>query len=174
MLLLFAVLSVAVHAEPDSSVRYLTNEPVSLLEWGIYRLQNNLNTAPLDIPKQMLRVDYDWSKNQLLLHLAVYPSFESLQKTPAKAVCESVVHKIKAHFGVERGYEILRPSFGIGTFFHPQYFEKNNTPKTLDFDIEKITNIEVKVMTSKNDQAPFKQDFQRPMRQQYPTYRKNT
>jgi len=154
------LLSGAVHAEPDASTKYIMNEPLSLLEWGLYRLEKAYDKqtwSDLDIRSQYTTARYDWSKNTIYFEIVVYPSFESLQKTPAQKVCGSVVHQIKSLFGVESGYEFMRDYCGIGTYFHPQYWENKNSPKTLDSDIEKITNIQVKVMASKNDQAPFKE-----------------
>jgi hypothetical protein len=145
-------------ADPSRSVRYLMGESISLFEWGIFRLQARAELFAwddLDIRKQFARVDYDWSKNQLTLRLTVYPRYQSLQKSTAKEVCGSLVRQMKFHLGVAPGAEFMRSLGGIGTFFRHQHFAKANEPDNLDADLETITSLEVDVMVSKNDQAPF-------------------
>ena len=45
VLMIVAVLSVGeLKAEPDSTVRYLMNEPMTMFEWGMYRLKTDLNS----------------------------------------------------------------------------------------------------------------------------------
>jgi hypothetical protein len=147
--------------ETSKTVRYLMSEPVSLFEWGMYRLESAakaLNWGGIDsVNKHLATVDYEWSKNQLKIELVVYPRSSSLQKNTAKQICASIVKQTKSEFGVEPGFEALRAWFGIGTFFSHKYFDKSDTPKSLGGDLEAITNLKVKVMTSKSDQAPFKE-----------------
>jgi hypothetical protein len=147
--------------EPSKSVRYLMSEPMTLFEWGIYRLDSALNALTFSglnsANKNVVSVDYAWSKNQLKLDLTVYPRAISLQQTAAKEICGSIVKQVKSHFGVEPGFEVLRSVEGIGTFFSHQYFIKTDARKTLDEDLEAATSLIVRVMTSKNDQSPFKE-----------------
>jgi len=51
----------------------------------------------------------------------------------------------------------MREIDGVGTFFHHEHFTKADAPENLDADMEAITTLEVEVMTSKNDQAPFQE-----------------
>lgn len=44
---------------------------------------------------------------------------------------------------------------GIGTFFHHKQFESGDVPKTFYADLEAITSLEINVMESNNDSAPF-------------------
>src|SRR5262249_39450497 len=143
----------------STSVRYLMGESVSLFEWGIFRLQTtaeNFGWDDLEVAhKHLATVKYDWTKNQVTVTVIVYPSYRSLQKTNAKGVCGSVMRQMKSNFGVSPGFEWVRSMSGVGTFFHPQHFLRNDEPKTIDADLEAITNLEVWVHASKNDQAPY-------------------
>jgi hypothetical protein len=147
-----------VQADPSPSVRYLMSEPVSLFEWGIFRLEARAERFAfdgLDIRKQFARVQYDWSSNQLRVQLTVYPRYQSLQGTTARHVCDSLVRQEKSLLGVTPGFEQMREIDGVGTFFRHQHFDKADVPKTLDADLEAITILEVDVMVSKSDQPPF-------------------
>jgi hypothetical protein len=88
--------------------------------------------------KQIARVQYDWDKNQLLVNLIVYPHYRNFEKNTGRKLCGSFVEQMKSWFGLRPGSEVLRGILGIGTFFHPQYFQKVDAPKTLDEDIEAI------------------------------------
>lgn len=147
-------------ADPSPSVRYLMDESVSLFEWGIFRLQMSVQSFTwddLDIRNQFARVDYDWPKNQLKVRLVVYPRYGSLERTPAKEICGSLVRQMKAQLGVAPGFEILRDINGIGTHFRHKHFTKADVPKALDADLEAVTSIELKVMANMNDQPPFQE-----------------
>lgn len=147
-----------VQADPSPSVRYLMDEPISLFEWGIFRLQARAERFAwdhLDVKSQYARIEYDWTKNQLQVEMTVYPRSQSLQRTTAREVCGSLIHQMKMHLGVAPGTEELREINGIGTFFRHQQFEKAGVPKTLDANLEAITTLEVDLMVSKSDQPPF-------------------
>lgn len=152
----------AVQAEPSPSVRYLMNQSVSLFEWGMFRLHSkveNLHWDGLDTqtPKQFAHVEYDWSKNLIRVELTIFPHFRNFENNTTRQVCGSLINQMKFSFGVAPGSEFLRGIGGIGTYFHPQYFENVNIPKTLDDDIEAITTLQVEVMASKTDQPPFQE-----------------
>jgi hypothetical protein len=154
----------ATQAEPSPTVRYLTGESVSLLEWGIFRLETRVQAFiwdDLDTKTQSQRasVKYDWDKNQLTVNLAIYPRYPNFEKSTPKEICGSLMGQMKYYFGVAPGpaevSRAMRNLYGIGTYFRHQYFVKANAPKTLDEDMETITTLEIDVMASKNDQPPF-------------------
>jgi hypothetical protein len=140
-------------------------ESVSRFEWGMFRLEQRLKTLSWNSPlvlipsslQQYGRVDYDWDKNQLLLTLVIYPRSSNFQKSTPTEVCGSLMRQFKFHFGMTPDSEFLRSIQGISTFFQPQYFVNTGAPKTLNEDIEAITTLQIDVMASKNDQAPFQQ-----------------
>ncbi len=161
--LALVLLTTPILAEPSPSISYLMNEPVSMLDWGIYRLQSLIEyqgviEAPVEtFQKQICLVLYDWDTNRLRLSFMIYPRFRSLQKTPAKQVCSSIVMRIRQIFGCAPGWESTRRITGIGTHFHHRFYEKKDYPETLDRDIEAITYIDVRVNGSRTGQAPFDQ-----------------
>ncbi len=135
-----------VQADPSPSVRYLMGESVSMFEWGIFRLEaraDRFSWDGLDIKNQFAHVDYDWAKNQLQVKVVVYPRYQSLQKTPARQVCGSLVKQMKSLFGVAPGFEVVREIDGIGSFFRHKNFDRADVPKTLGADLEAITSLEV-------------------------------
>ena len=88
----------------------------------------------------------------------IYPHFWSLQKTPPKQLCGSIITQVRDYFGVGVGWDVpglehLRKMSGIGRYFHHGFFERK--PATLDRDIEAITYIQVHVLVSKTDRPDF-------------------
>lgn len=152
----------AVQAQPSPSVRYLMNEPVSMLEWGTFKLEESLRRftfADLDLnaPGHYAHVEYDWDKNQLKIAFTVYPRSSNISKSTPQGVCGSVIRRIRFHFGLAPGYEFMHPVAGIRTYFHHRHFTPTNVPKNLDEDLEAITMLEVGVWASTTDKPPFKQ-----------------
>jgi len=60
------------NAEPDSTIRYLMNEPISMLDFGLYRLGLELEWQTKGhieegYRKSDVMVSYDWGKNRIFL-----------------------------------------------------------------------------------------------------------
>jgi hypothetical protein len=162
LLLVFILIATSAFADPSPSIRHLMSEPLSMLEWGIYRIERRAALFAwddLDIMKQFCDVQYDWDVNWLRLSCTIYPRFQSLQKTPPKQVCGSIISQIRTHFGIGAAphLETVRKLFGIGTYFRHQFFTQKTVPESLEHDIEVITFIGVRILVSKNDQPRFQE-----------------
>jgi hypothetical protein len=156
--------AVTAQGQPSPTVRYLMNEPLTLFEWGMFRLQNGVEMMQwdgLDLIRprpQIANVEYDWDKNQLMINLTIYPRYRSLQKSTPKKICGEVIHQMKGLFGVlTPDDKLLRDAMGVGSFFTHKYFRSPAAPQSLAADIERITNLRVDVMTSVTDTPPFQQ-----------------
>ncbi|MGA2351354.1 MAG: hypothetical protein ABSF70_13045 [Terracidiphilus sp.] len=160
-LAVFVMFAPTAQADPSPSVRYLMNEQVSMFEWGIFLLQTHVEhfawNRGLNVRSQFAHVEYDWQKNELGIKLVVYPAYQSLQQATARQACGSLMSQMKTLLGADPKMPEIREMQGIGTFFHHKQFESGDVPKTLDADLEAITSLEINVMESKNDNAPFHQ-----------------
>lgn len=145
-------------SEPSNSVAYLMKEPISLLEWGLYRIEDYLNTSQLTdldlIYKPKAHVDYNWNKNLIEIKLILHPKYQSLSKVGSKNYCRSALTDLKEIFGYGYDKEV-REIFGIKRFFEHKGFSKTNEPKNLTEDIETITQLTVYVYANEKDEPEY-------------------
>ena len=169
LIFLFVLLgfSVSSYAEPSKAVSYLMNEPMTMFEWGMYRLERSvdgLNVEEFDLINfQSWGVDYNWDRNRLVLKFAAYPKQKSLNKLPAKELCKELIWTVRWRFGVlkndanlsnadrEGTLETLGPSM----FFKHTGFESKGRPDNLTEEIHNIIIIRVTIRTGKDDKAPY-------------------
>lgn len=90
-LLAFFIFSGICKAEPDSTIKYLMNEPVSMLDWGLFQLEKRLEAGLSDV----CSVDYEPVSNRIRIERII--GFD--KKLPdiewAKSECKSAVIGIR-------------------------------------------------------------------------------
>lgn len=158
LLTLLLFMATSAYGEPSGTFRYLMNEPLTLLEWGLYRLEKYTGTMKfeeLDLIKVNSSVGYDWDKNRLQLGFVVYPKHMSLELTPAKELCGKMLLGIRSGFSAEFG-DNIRDVMGISRFFERESFQSKSRPKSLMKDIENATVLQVHVYTSLTDKPPYR------------------
>ncbi len=139
-------------AEPNSSIKYLMTDKVSMLDWGLYKLENSLKGLDskvlglTDHPSWC--VEYDWDKNTIKITCSVY--MEDNISINQKATCLSVIKNIKILYG--SGYS------DISNFFQHNAFTKKDEPKTLVKDLQTMTTINVQIYVIKNDTLRCKKE----------------
>ena len=146
LLMVFAASSSA-FAEPSPTVRYLMNEPVTMLEWGLYnlgkRVQGFRNFEGFDLFTSSAM--YNWETNRIVLILSIIPRSASLKKIPAMEICKQATQDIRLRF-LSRGDDRTRALFGISRFFEHEGFKSTKEPKNFMEEIENITNIRIHVV----------------------------
>ena len=93
--------------EPTPTIRYLMNEPVSMLDYGIKWLEDSLieewNFDVLEVDPG-ISVKYDWDTNRIrikYIYLSPSPNYQYPEKL-IKEKMEKVVHLIKSVvFGID-------------------------------------------------------------------------
>lgn len=145
-------------AEPDKTARQLINDSPSMLEWGMFKIENKFSTvnykALKPVVENRFNVDYDWDRNELELTMVVYPSYEVINEHGAKEICRKVLTSIKNSLGFsfinsESNY------LSISRYFEHRSFTRTNKTDTFSKDIEKMTRVTVSVHSSKADTYPL-------------------
>lgn len=155
--LILITVSFLTHAEPSRTFSYLMNEPLTLFEWGMYRLEKYTSLVKfkdLDLITSNSNTSYDWEKNRLLIEVRVFLKYGSLKKMPSNEVCKNATNEIREAFSTQYPKEI-RKITGISKFFEHEGFVNNSKPNNLMEEVENSTNISIRVLASKTDTVPF-------------------
>lgn len=133
-------------AEPTANIQYLMNEPVSMFDWGIYRLDKYFEDIHIDGAQSIFYwTDYDWSKNIINLNFTIETNTKS--RDEAKEIGKSLINKVRHSLGVDP--DMGKPYGGNSRLY--EYFSHNSSkdnkePKGIESELEKITVIEVLVI----------------------------
>lgn len=142
-------------AEPNPTLLYLIETPVSMLDYGIYRLDRFLR----DESKKLLNakdepdigVNYNFDSNRLEIRFSYFIKTELLKGYDIKEEITWLIRKIKeSYFGYDhktgKPSKISKPGGSvIRRFFSHQGYELEGQPKNLIEELEKITEIYVNV-----------------------------
>jgi len=80
-------------------VRQLRGEPMSLFDWGMYRLESDLQRVRRD-QRDFLRVTYDQGPGKILVDAMFVVLTDEIDAVSARAACYTRHHAIKLMFGV--------------------------------------------------------------------------
>ena len=146
-------------AEPSITVRRLMKEPVSAFDWGLVRMENDLQedlkSIGFDRNKQFqpskVYVRYESKINSIQIAIFSYPKQTILKVVPAKDICKNVTNYVR-RFLVTGSPKHMRNHMGITRFFTTSSFTASSD-ESLD-GLEAITRIKVNVGESKTDQFP--------------------
>lgn len=171
IMLLFAILSfsISAYAEPSKTVRYLMNDRVTMFDWGMYRIEEYLNNFDFEklletdlIKPSLSTVNYDWERNRIILNSTIYPTQDSLNKIPAKKLCEKILWAIRTEFGILRNNPkdpnsdiVVLENWDPVRFFRHKAFVLENEPNNLKTEILNIISIRIDLYASKNDKFPY-------------------
>ncbi|MBW2177142.1 MAG: hypothetical protein JRD49_00250 [Deltaproteobacteria bacterium] len=135
-------------AEPSASVKYLMQEHVSMLDWGLEKIEENLyrnrevltqNEGNLFEPEPVIRVAYTWEENRIQIFVALNMG-ENVKKTPQRmAATRSHVVFVVAYL---RGRLTMMP---YDAFFRHKGFRSKESPENLNSELVKITDIHITV-----------------------------
>jgi hypothetical protein len=146
-------------AEPSKTFRYLMDEPVTMFEWGIYKLNiytNSIKFKNIDLINSNSSIGYDWDKNRLKIEFVVYPKYAGLNKVSAIEICKLATTQVRKAFGTEFKND-LRSVFGVSKFFEHEGFVNKSRPDKLMEEVEHSTKIIINVYANKSDEPPFSQ-----------------
>jgi hypothetical protein len=135
-------------AEPSPAVEYLMREPVTMLDWGLAQIEQDLfrkrdvltgNKQNLFDQDLSIRVDYDWEENRIEIFLKMTLRAD-VKKTPQR------MSEIRKH--VEFMITYLRGGLTMhpyDAFFRHKGFRSKESPENLDEDLVVITDILITV-----------------------------
>jgi len=142
------VFIVSVGAEPSPAVEYLMREPVSMLDWGLSQIEQDLfrkrevltgNKQNLFDPEPSIRVDYAWEENRIQIFLKLTLQAD-VKKTPQRMT--GIRQHVEFAIAYLRGGLTMYP---YDAFFRHKGFRSKESPKNLDEDLVAITDIHVTV-----------------------------
>ena len=151
-LVLFIVLAAFVQdagAEPTESANFLMNEPVSLLDFGIYKLEKDLKGLGKDLAINYstpfdISVRYDWEKNKIVIQF----TYGYERNPPPKTILigvQKVLKQIKGFLGVDpKGKVYHKRGFSkVADYFSHQGYLTQNRPKELEKEIDQMIELSV-------------------------------
>ncbi|MHC1725361.1 MAG: hypothetical protein AB9866_04995 [Syntrophobacteraceae bacterium] len=136
-------------ADPSNNIKYLINEPVSLFEFGLYRLDSHLEGCftGVKLPEKiMVRVTYKWELNRIQVNLIPGRFTKgNITKQEAENYCKEIIQIAKQCLGCEKDASgNIRPEVSellISGFFSHKGFEKLNEPKRIEKELINIIQI---------------------------------
>lgn len=147
--LLFLAFADICPAEPTAPIKYLMNEPVSMLDWGIYRMGNALRTAgyldflEINAMRPNIHARYEPSFNSIVIEVTspIIEDVESRKK--AKEWCSSVIELSRVNLGINKvtGKASSAQGSHIRNFFQSQGYQKTDQPESLGNELDKITEL---------------------------------
>jgi hypothetical protein len=142
-------------AEPTPTVLYLMKTPVSMLDYGIYRLDRFLRDESKKLinakDEPEIGVTYNYDSNRIEIKFLYVIKAELSKGYNIKEEITWLIRKIKeSYFGYDhktgKPYKISKPGGSVmRRFFSHQGYEFKSKPKNLVQELEKITEIYVHV-----------------------------
>lgn len=100
ILLLLLSITIA-RAEPSPIVSRLMNEPMSMLDYGLWRTELELRQFFREVDRIFISSRYDWKSNRIHLDILLYQIPQSLQKMTPEKQCQEVIDSVQDFFGVD-------------------------------------------------------------------------
>lgn len=159
--LLFPVAETCV-GEPSPTVQYLMNEPVSMFDWGMYKLTLYLNQEFRDRYQKKIStfapritVHYDADSNKIQISaLMLYKKFPN--KGEARTYCEEIFKYIRGLLVFEKGstkrpVPANAPLTTLGSYFGQHGEHHKNKPENIEKELSNNTQL-IAVVMDKFDQ----------------------
>ena len=122
-------------AEPASTVKYLMHKPVSLFDYGILRIEEDLKFRAASMYKikdqtpQYLSVLYDYKSNKIIMYFLY--TIDKQNPGGIETRMKDIIKAMRATFG----------PYYIGTFFGHQGYVLRQEPKKIGKDLAKIVEV---------------------------------
>ncbi len=120
-----------IFAAPSPTMQYLINEPLSMLDMGLYKLETYLNkgmkghfSSSEELSTKLIRttadLDYNYSKDMIVVH-----HFFTIDSQADEMSCKKIIKATKSAINLE-----------IWTAFKHNGFIRNSEPKSLLDDVK--------------------------------------
>jgi hypothetical protein len=162
--ILFIVVGIS-KAEPTPTISYLMKTPVSMLDFGIFKLEKELDEwadrifgdARIVNNRPLTKVEYLYSSNRIKIKLSYTFTGEKaekdIQKVDVKSEIIRVLKRLKfLKFGLSLKTQKPVKDYcsTIDRFFSHQGYVLKNEPKNLGKELDQITKIYVELWNGKD------------------------
>lgn len=141
ILLSFAGIS---HAEQTNTIKYLVNEPLTLLDLGLYRLNRMVNEDPYG----RANVTFDWENNKIFIHITILEHYVNTRvnmrnEKQAYAFAIRMINSLRTKLGVNsQTGKINSGNTLLENCFRPVHGgKKKNEPESLKEDLFNMIEI---------------------------------
>jgi len=139
------------NAEPNPIVARLMNEPLSMLDYGLWRTELELKRYFNSINDIYVAARYDWKKDQIAIEVLLSEIPTSLQELKEKERCKSVMDSIKDYYGVDTNNKNtkktqLKNSLFGKSFIHNGYASTDISQDELFRKLDDITQVYVSII----------------------------
>ena len=102
-------LSVPAAGEPSATSNYLMNEPVSVMDFAIYKLQLDLNDVFVsDANLDRLWVEYDWKSDRIIIDVSIGNN-KNNDRGVLKKISTHTIKVIKEYIGTGGAVAAISP-----------------------------------------------------------------
>lgn len=143
-LILVCLLVCNSYAEPTPSVQWLMNEPVTLWDWGVVRLEQHLmkqihewSDGEADVV-----VVNDTKEGRLIIGIWPVTGVSAKDEAEAREMCKKAIGFVRLTVGVSKRF--LGNDSIIASFFRHRGFRGSNEPTDLQSQIATMIEIDVK------------------------------
>ena len=141
-------------AAPGPITGRLMNEPLSMLDYGLWRTELELKHFFNNIENIFVGTTYNWNKDQISIQVILYETPETLKDLAPDKQCRHVINSIKDFYGIDTSTG--RPTASmentlLGKSFVHNGFAGSDIPQTELFSqLDKMTHINVSMMQENN------------------------
>lgn len=148
-MVMFLTAPLSLRAEPGPVIGWLMNEPVSLLDIGLYRLEKDVQSLRQGIEagvsngaRIVIGVHYSWDKNRIYV---LFAHIEELKRDD----CEYIIGitRLLARVNPTNGTPLVGDSSNFSSFFSHFGYSKKSQPKEYRKKLDHIFEI---VVNAKN------------------------
>jgi hypothetical protein len=161
VLILFITVGIS-KAEPTPTISYLINTPVSMLDFGIYKLNKYFDSINYDLtifgkkPLHKPVVSYFYGQNRIVIELIYVIAKNELNESDfkddnIKKEIEKIIRELKyKSFGIdETGKPITGKISLIYMAFEHEGYARKDVPKNIGKELDQITEISVEFFAGK-------------------------
>lgn len=133
-----AGLSGQAQAGPDATTKWLMNDPVSMLDLGILKIEQSLRN-PNRSNRPYGSVRYDWDKNRIVIYYAGYfPTTDDPEEH-----CAGWFTSVRSIGGVDAsGNPLINGRTSFSFMFEHAGFNRSDVPENLFTELDKLFELE--------------------------------
>jgi hypothetical protein len=147
--LLLMLLVPNAYADPNTTAQFLMDDPVSLLDFGVYKLENEIKVHRKALvikrqPPHTVFVDYNWEENKIEIKLA-YGDVGNPPIAEIKREIITILGTLKKILGVSpAGKAYHKDGFSsVPEYFSHKGYISKNKPKNVEKEIDQLVEFKV-------------------------------